>query len=114
MSDRHPIESILILADALAVRDIAEMPGAWIYKVDDAWTVAVNGQTDVVTVEPNGCMSLDLAPFDFAVFFNGWLAGIMSPNSDGVFASGTGANPQEFAEAVDRLVAERKAKGARV
>ena len=114
MSDRHPIESILIVANALGIRDIAEMPGAWVHKIDDAWTIAVNGQDTTVSVEPDGCMAIGLEPFEFVVWFNGWLAGTMKPPDHGIFAAGTCANTQEFAEATDRFIAEIKlAKASR-
>ena len=112
MSERHPVKSILILADALGVRDIAELPGAWVHKLDDVWTVAVNGQKTSVATEPDGCMAWTLAPFEFAVWYNGFLAGAMAVTGGGVFAGGTGANPQEFSDVVDCMVAEIKAKGA--
>jgi len=106
MNNRHPVESILILADALNVKNIGAMEGAWIHKVDAAWTIAVNGQLIPVSVRPGDCMAAELAPFEFAVWFNGWLAGKLTGHGDGVFAIGAGANQQEFAEAIDRLVAE--------
>jgi len=113
MSERYPVESILVLADALGVKDIGAMTEAWVHKVDSAWTVAVNGHTAPVSVEPDGCMVLNLAPFEFAVWFNGWLAGILTASGDGTFASGACANQQEFAEAIDRIVAQIAAKGER-
>lgn len=106
MAERHPLESILVLADVLGVRDIGAMTEAWTHKVDEAWTIAANGHTEPVSVEPDGCMAADLAPFEFAVWFNGWLAGILTVSGDGVFASGAGANQQAFSRAIDQFIAE--------
>ena len=106
MGNRHPVESILILADALGIRDIGAMTEAWTHEIDGEWTIAVNGHPEPVSVQPDGCMAIDLRPFEFAVWFNGWLAGKLTGHGDGVFAIGAGANQQEFAEAIDRLVAE--------
>ena len=102
---RHPVESILILADALGIRDIGAMTEAWTHKVDGEWTIAVNGHPEPVSVRPDGCMAIDLRPFEFAVWFNGWLAGTLMVSGDGSFATGMGADQEAFSQAIDQCVA---------
>lgn len=102
MTKKHPVECILDLAEALGVKDISSLPGAWVYRVDDTWTVAVNGQDTTVSVKPEGCMSVNMEPFEFFVWFDGWLAGIMLPGGNGEFAEGTLANQEEFDRAITK------------
>jgi len=73
MSEKYPVESIISLAEALNVTNLGTLPGAWECRIG-AWTIAVNGRTEALSVKPDGCMSTELEPLGFAIWFNGWLA----------------------------------------
>ena len=89
-------------AESIGVSKINELPGAWIAEVDDQWTLAMNGHRNPVAVEPDGCMAVDdLAPFTLAVWFNGWLAGFVTPTG-GTIAAGELANEDSFIAALAR------------
>lgn len=89
----------------LGIKNLREYPGAWVYRVDDEWTIAINGKDEPQRVEPEGCMATTIQPFDAAVWFNGWLAATLSP-LEGIFAAGAGANEDTFIEAMDRAIAK--------
>lgn len=102
-------QKIIDLVYALDAHPLNGHDGAWVYQIDDAWRVAVNGHESAVTVpEADGCMACDeLGPFHFAVWFNGWLCGLMTP-FEGVFAAGAAANEDAFIVAVDAAIARIK------
>jgi len=112
MEDRHPIESIMLLAKALDVTNIGSLPGPWTYKIDDSWTIAVNGHAEILFVKPDDCiMAAELDPFGFAVWFDGLLAGMLTLSGTGFFANGEEANPAIFAAAIERHIAKIQARG---
>lgn len=87
------------------VSNLKDYPSAWIHKVDDQWTLALNGKDNELPVEPEGTMGISrLEPFHAAVWYNGWPAGILYPYG-GEFAAGEGANEDTFIEALDRAIA---------
>lgn len=94
-------EIFIKLTSALDVKNLNELPGAWQQKIDETWYVAINGQSTDVDVEPAGGMKITLPPYHFAVWFNGWIAGLIYPLGGGVFAAGSGANEFEFIIAVE-------------
>lgn len=67
------------LALSLGHQQIANLPGAWEHRVDEHWTVAINGKEEPVEVEPDGCMRVKLEPYHLAVWWRGWLAGLLTP-----------------------------------
>lgn len=103
------------LGIALGVRNICDYPGAWIQKVDELWTFAVNGRDETLRVTPSdGDMSADVPFGHAAVWYAGWLAGIIDPTG-GVFLSspsGEGASEDSFIETLQRVIAQ--APGANV
>lgn len=105
----NPAKDIVDLAAALAVRDIKDLPGAWEYKLDETWYVAVNAHSTVHTVTPPGGMAVPVGPYEFAVWYNGWLAALFHPMAGGAFASGKGANTRTFHKAATAAI--RKIKG---
>lgn len=93
------------LALALGVRNLKDYPSAWVHKVDDNWTIAINGKVDAVRVEIEGDMGATIPPFEAAVFYNGWLAGLLSP-VEGIIVAGEGANEDTFIVALDAAIAK--------
>lgn len=98
------MEPLLELVQAHEVTNIKDLPGAWECKVDDTWYVACNGHDELLSVEPPGTMGADIPPYYFAIWYNGWLAGVFHPYG-GIFAAGTGANEETFTVAVQRHIA---------
>lgn len=90
------------LAFALGVCPLNAHPRPWVHRVDDHWTIAANAQKATMRVEPHGCMEAELPPFHMAVWWNGWLAGILAPDGGPIAAHPEGANE-------DRLIADLKA-----
>jgi len=98
---RLPVVYSLVaeLAGQLKVSKINQLPGAWVCQVDRLWVVAANGHREPVRAEPDGCMAADLRPFEMAVWFNGWLAGLFTP-SDGFVCVGAAGNEDELIRAL--------------
>lgn len=97
------IVPLLELTQAHNVTNIKDLPGAWEIAVDEKWYVACNGQDEQISVEPAGTMGAKIPPYHFAVWYNGWLAGLFHPYG-GVFAAGTGANEETFTAAVRKHI----------
>lgn len=96
----------------LGVKSIKDFPGAWVQKVDERWTFAVNGHEEDFRVdEPELGMTAILPPFNAAVWYNGWLCASLSP-FEGVFFSGSSANEDTFIEALDRAIAAKAVTSA--
>ena len=98
------MEPLCELVSAHGATNIKDLPGAWECRIDDTWYVACNGHDEEITVEPEGTMGADIPPYHFAVWYNGWLAGLFHPYG-GVFAAGSGANEETFTEAVRAHIA---------
>lgn len=94
-------DKIAALALKTGVKDLRSL---WLHKVDEKWTVAINGADEALRAEPEGMMGATIEPFNAAVWYNGWLAGSLSP-LEGIFAAGSGANEDSFIEALDRAIA---------
>ena len=88
------------LGIALGVTDLVKREGAWVHKVDDQWIFAVNPHDETLDVKPEGTMGCHIPFGHVAVWYNGWLAGILAPNG-GEFAAGSGANEDTFIAALD-------------
>jgi len=93
------LDPVLELSQAHGVESIKDLDGAWEIAIDDHWYLAVNGHEEPVTVEPDGMMEVELEPFCFCVWYNGWVAGIFTP-FEGEFAAGEAANEHTFVEAI--------------
>jgi len=98
-------------ASAMGVERINELSGAWIHQVDDHWTIAGNGHREPVDVEPDGCMKIEIAPFTFAAWWNGWLAMVVDAR-DGWVAAGELANEETLIGALEAATRRSKAGSA--
>jgi len=98
------MELLLELVQAHNIINIKDLPGAWECKIDDIWYVACNGHQEQLSVNPPNTMGADIPPYYFAVWYNGWLAGLFHPYG-GIFAAGTGANEETFTWAVKAHIA---------
>jgi len=90
-------------AAALNVRSIGNLPGAWIHAIDSQWTIAVNGHDKTIQAEPEGMMQAKIPPHSAAIWFNGWMAGILDPFG-GIIAAGEAANEDTFIAALDAAI----------
>jgi hypothetical protein len=101
---------IFELAQVLNVTNINRLPGAWIYDVGKAWKIAVNGRQQDVDIPNDGvCMGATIPPYHLAIWYNGWLAGLMSP-FDGILAAGSGANEETLIAALEAEIGRIKAE----
>ena len=91
------------LAERLGVSNIKGLPGCWEYNVDEAWTIALNGHGEPMMAEPVGSMGAEVSPFELAIWFNGWLAGVVG-TSGGTLVAGVGANEDTFIAAVEAVI----------
>ncbi len=102
--------SIVDLALALGVRDIRKLPECWEHKVDEHWTIAINGHDIPKLAHKTISGKTEVPGFHCYVEFNGWPAGLLSPY-DGTFAAGSCANEDTFIAALEQAT-ERAKKGA--
>ena len=93
------------LAAKLECTPINQQPGAWVCDIDPHWRVAVNGQKGVLGIPSTDThMGItELPSYHLAVWFNGWLAGMMSP-FEGVIAYGEAANEDTFIAAIEAAI----------
>ena len=97
-------DKMVRLGTALGVKNIKDLPGAWVQRVDDEWMFAINGRDETLCVQPDENTMPANLPFGIAaVWFNGWMAGTLDPFG-GVFVVGMGANEDKFIEALDRAI----------
>ena len=99
---------IFVLLADLALRDrigpMNKLPGLWERGLDDAWEIAVNGHhVTLQTAQTHNRMGCQVKPFTCAVFYHGWLAGLLNPYG-GVIAAGPddGANEANFIAALEK------------
>lgn len=99
----RPIIEAFYLVSQLALKDgvspLNTRTDCWVRKIDDQWTIAVNGTKAQLTCEPEGTMGAAIEPYHMAVWYGGWLAGLLSPY-DGVLAAGSAANEETFVAAL--------------
>jgi len=101
------MEAILAFAEARGAKNLRSLPGCWVERVDEHWTIAANGHKEPRECWPIfDCMRVVIPPFHFAVWFNGWLAGVLDPATGGVFAAGSAANEEEFKAALKAATAK--------
>jgi len=96
---------VIELITAHNVHNIKDLPGAWECKIDARWYLACNGHNEELSVNPDGTMGADIPPYHFAVWYNGWLAGLFN-SYGGWFVGNDAANEETFAEAIRAHVLE--------
>jgi hypothetical protein len=81
------------------------MSGPWFRKIDDHWSIWVNGRMKPAKVGPR--IDVEIQPGDCYVEFNGWPAGLFSmidPRDGDVMAAGGLANYRTFCEALSAAI----------
>lgn len=96
------ILKIAELHEAMALPALNEL-GVWHYVIDDAWQFAINGTDEEQDVTPDEAMKATIPPYHAAVWYNGWVAGLMHPMG-GTMMAGAGANEDAFIAVMDRTI----------
>jgi hypothetical protein len=95
-----PTEAFMAIAEMLGRRGHAPLKGKLITETVGPWVVCLNAQAAPASVALDGTMGCeDVPPHHAVIFFNGWLAGTLSP-FDGWIAAGEAANEDSFIKAV--------------
>lgn len=93
--------AVMDYVDAQGAAPLNQYEGCWESRVDERWTISLNGHNVPVADSAGG-----LVPeFSCAIGFNGWPAGIIDPFGNGLIAAGALANEDAFIEALQRAVA---------
>jgi hypothetical protein len=91
-------EAFVAMAELMQARGHAPVKGKVVTETVGPWAVVLNGTDAPIHAEPEGSMGCpDVAPVHAAIFYNGWLAGVLSP-AGGWIAAGEGANESTFIE----------------
>ena len=81
--------------------------GKWAFDVPSAescsWTICLNGGNADIEHEPDGGMKMTIPPFYAAVWWNGWVAGLVSPGGGTIAAHPEGANEDRLLDDLKRL-----------
>lgn len=97
------------LAGKLGVKNLADkVPPVWRHRVDEQWEIALNGDEVEMRIDTRPepmRMGATIPAFHAAVWYNGWLAALISP-IDGTFVVGTGANEDTFIDALDTALSK--------
>ena len=81
---------------------MSEQPGKLLsiefddYRGKDKWKLVVNGNSEKKDLILDGGEKLNMPAFGFAIFWNGWLAGLMTPGGGQMAAHKEGANKKTF------------------
>lgn len=110
MSEPQLTEVFDLLAQLGIAVGVAPIKGkVWEYDVDDNWKVAINATEQGVTVEPKGGMNVGVRPYECAVWWNGWLAGTVTPFDGVLVAHPEGANEAALLAAMRKRITELEA-----
>lgn len=113
MNQEPPIAVVFDLAVELSLllgaKEINKLDGAYICKVDNLWSFAINGTDRPVAVDM-GEKSMGvgaLNSFNMAIFYNGWLAGLLDPRG-GTICAGEAGNEDNFIKALEERIGAEK------
>lgn len=109
-SDLDARELIFELHKRDGIPGIGKLPGLWERKLDERWTIWVNGHTEPLPAGSLDGAKMQVLPGDCYVEYNGWPAGSFSLiNGQGMIAAGSGANYQTFCAALRDAAAAKEA-----
>ncbi len=86
---------------ALRAHPISQYAGCYVFRLDDNWTLALNGHDLAIPCNPDGCMAWVVQPFGCVVFWNGFFAGQFDM-AGGLMAAGSAANEDTLVAALKR------------
>lgn len=102
MNERPFLECFDLIIQVAEAEGAAPLKGrVWTCRIDESWTIAINGFSIPVNVKPKGAMKIKVPPVNAAVWFNGWLAGLLTPY-EGTIAAGELANEETFIAALKK------------
>ena len=96
---------IAALAKHDGIAPLNQHDGCWVRRLDTEWVIAVNGHSTSLSCEPPDCMAAMIAPYEAAVWFNGWLAGMFGVYG-GFVAVGNVANKETLTAALRAALAQ--------
>jgi hypothetical protein len=93
----NAVQLILALHKHDRAPAISKLPGLWQRKLNEAWTIWVNGKPNPLRTESG----MEVLPGDCYIEFNAWPAGSFNLISgEGIIASGSLANYHSFCDAL--------------
>jgi hypothetical protein len=109
------VQAMLELFEVMGHAPLNRYSGAIGIQVDENWHVAANGHALSKEYQPPKGMKARILPFHFAVWWEGWLAGMLFTDGtalDGNIAAGEAANIETLTEALEgRLKIEKQKRG---
>jgi hypothetical protein len=93
---------VYLIADLSLIRGIKNInknPGLTELKIDDSWQVKINPHKETVEEIPG---------FTFSFEFNGWPAGMLSPDGEGILCAGEAANKDTLRDALLAAIENEK------
>lgn len=100
-NERPISEAFLAMASMFERRGRVPLKGKLVTETCGPWQVCMNGTPETIRVDPPDSMGCDeVPPVHAAIFFNGWLAGVLSPFG-GWIAAGEAANEATFTAAME-------------
>jgi hypothetical protein len=114
MSENRPVSEIFVAMqeqgwkvheapDKILVKKFCDYRGG---TVTAAWEVIINGNAEARTVKGIQWGELELPPFTAAVFWNGWLAGLIDPYNGVIAANANGANEDALIKSIRAIKGE--------
>ncbi len=98
-------ELIFALHKKDGIAPVSKLPGLWYRKLNDTWSIWVNGHLETLKAESTDGCGMEVAPADVYVEYNGWPAGTFSLiTGSGVIAAGEGANYGTFCDALREAI----------
>ena len=101
---KDAVQLILDLWKHDGIEPLSKLPGLWERKLDDRWTLWVNGHGDAMPTKPDGGFKLE--PYCVYVEFNGWPWGNFAITGQGCIGAGALANYETFCDALRRACAQ--------
>jgi len=89
------MNNVFLKAAELVQKDYPSIKGKWWVKNVGNWTLALHGKDENQEFEPEGCMPVSVERGELVVWWNGFLAGIITPFG-GVIAAGSMANEEKL------------------
>lgn len=102
---------LMRVAELLVAKEITAADKILHMKFEDSrgmggnWEFFCNGTKETQTVHPKQWGKFELEPFSLAVWWNGWLAGVINPKG-GMIAFGSRANEAEFIKSLEAYLEE--------
>jgi len=96
---------VIDLHERLQLPSLKDLPGRrWTYELSKEWTICINGNGKPVEMKPEGSMGCNVPPYSMVAFFNGWLAGIFTPNGREEMVAGSLANEDSLRHAIEHTI----------